>query len=167
MNMKEHILGALREQIERWDGQLASMSAAQITAPLLPSHWSAKDVINHVRTWQQRSLARIEAGLHDQPPQFPQWIPGVDPEAEEATDQINDWIYRANRELPWPEVHQRWRAGYLRLIELAQEVPERDLLDPSRYPWMQGNPLAFVLLATYDHHQEHLDKLQAWYERKG
>ncbi len=162
MYMKEHILSALEEQIARWDEQLASMGEAQISAPLLPSNWSTKDVINHVRTWQRRTITRIEAGLNDRPPEFPQWIPGVDPEEDAATDQVNDWIYRTNRDLPWPEVHQSWRAGYLRLLDLAQGISERDLLDPSRYPWMQGNPLALVLLATYDHHQEHLDKLRAW-----
>ncbi len=162
MYMKEHILSALEEQIARWEEQLASMGEAQISAPLLPSNWSTKDVINHVRTWQRRTTARIEAGLNDRPPEFPQWIPGVDPEEDAATDQVNDWIYRTNRELPWPEVHQSWRAGYLRLLDLAQKLSERDLLDPGRYPWMQGSPLAFVLLATYDHHQEHLDKLRAW-----
>ncbi len=162
MNMKEHILSALREQVERWEGQLAAMSGDQIAAPLLPSHWAPRDVIAHLHTWQLRSIARIEAGLNDRPPAFPQWITGVDPEEDAATDQVNDWIYRTHRDRPWPELHQDWRSGYLHLVELAQEVSERDLLDPGRYPWMYGLPLAFVLLATYDHHQEHLDKLQAW-----
>lgn len=45
MNMEEQILAALREQFNRWEELLASMSAGQITAPLLPSSWSTKDVI--------------------------------------------------------------------------------------------------------------------------
>ncbi len=162
MNMKEHILSALREQVELWEKQLASMSDAQIAAPLVPSPWAARDVISHLHAWQLRSIARIEAGLNDRPPEFPQWIPGVDPNEDAATDQVNDWIYRTHRGQPWPEVRQSWRDGYLRLVELAQGLSERDLLDPSRYSWMGGLPLAHVLLATYDHHQEHLDKLQDW-----
>ncbi len=167
MDMKAHILDALKEQIDHWESQLASMSDTQFDAPLLPSHWLTKDVITHLRTWQQRSLARLEAGLRDRPPEFPQWIPGVNAEDDAATDQVNDWIYRANRQRPWPEVHQDWHAGYLRLIELAQGISERDLLDPGRFSWMGGVPLAFVLLATYDHHQEHLEKLQAWLKDHG
>ena len=39
MNMKEHVLTALREQFEAWEELLASMSEEQITTPLLPSKW--------------------------------------------------------------------------------------------------------------------------------
>ena len=56
MNMKDHILTALREQFNRWEKLLASMSDEQITAPHLPSNWSIKDVIAHLRAWQQRSI---------------------------------------------------------------------------------------------------------------
>jgi hypothetical protein len=51
MNMKQHILAALREEFNRWEDLLASMSEEQITAPHLPSHWSIKDVIAHLRAW--------------------------------------------------------------------------------------------------------------------
>ena len=48
MNEKEHILTALRDQFNRWEELLASMSEEQITAPHLPSDWSIKDVIAHL-----------------------------------------------------------------------------------------------------------------------
>ncbi len=162
MNMQGHILQALSEEFDRWQAQLDSMSSGQIAAQLHPSQWTTKDVMAHLWAWQQRSIARLEGGLHDREPRFPQWLPGVDPESEPATDQINDWIYQTNRERPWPEMRQAWQAGFQRFLELGAQFPERDLLDPSRYPWMDGLPLALVLVASYDHHQEHLEKLQAW-----
>jgi hypothetical protein len=45
MNGKGQILTALQEEFNRWQELLASLSKAQITAPLLPSPWSVKDVI--------------------------------------------------------------------------------------------------------------------------
>jgi hypothetical protein len=42
---------------------------------------------------------------------------------------------------------------------LAEQISERDLLDSSRYAWLEGYSLALVLRASYDHHQEHLEKL--------
>ena len=79
-------------------------------------------------------------------------------------DQINAGIYKLNNTKPWQEVHRNWREGYLRLIESAELVAEKDLLDGSRYAWLNGYSLAFVLVASYDHHQEHLDKLMALLE---
>ena len=57
MNMKEHILAALREQFDRWEALLGGMAEERITAPQTTSEWSVKDVIAHLWAWQQRSLS--------------------------------------------------------------------------------------------------------------
>jgi hypothetical protein len=162
MSMKQHILAALREELEQWERVLATMSEAQINAPHSPSHWSTKDVMAHLWAWQQRSVARVDAAVHDREPEFPQWPADLDPDSDEDTENVNAWIYEANRDHPWTDVQQKWREGFGRFLEAAEAVSERDLLDTGRYPWLQGYPLAFILLASYDHHQEHLDKLPGW-----
>jgi hypothetical protein len=160
--MKEHILAALREQFDRWEEMLSNMSVEQITTPHVPSHWSIKDEIAHLRAWQQRSIARLEAGLSYREPEFPKWLPELDPDSEEDTEQTNAWIYETYREQPWSKVHKDWSEGFLRFLELGKGIPEQDLLDAGRYPWLEGHPLAFILLASYEHHQEHLEKMLAW-----
>ena len=167
MNMKDHILTALREQFHRWEELLAGMSDEQITAPRLPSHWSIKDVIAHLCAWQQRSIARLEAAQLDREPEFPQWLPELDPDSEGTTDQTNAWIYETYCEQPWSTTHQDWRAGFQRFLDLGAGISEKDLLDAGRYPWLDGHPLAFILLASYDHHQEHLEKSLAWLREHG
>ena len=162
MSMKDHILTALREQFNRWEELLASMSAEQIASLLLPSHWSSKDIIAHLRAWQQRSIARMEAARLNREPEFPQWLSGLDPDAEGNTKQVNDRIYETYRDQPWSEVHQQWSEGFLRFLELGEGLSERDLVDGGRYPWLEGHPLALVLIASYDHHREHLEELLAW-----
>lgn len=167
MYMKNHILTALREEFDQWEDLLARLSEVQITAVLHPSKLSIKDEIAHLWAWQQRSIARLEAALHARQPEFTQWLPLVDPEDEDKTDQTNDWIYETYREYPWPVVHQEWRAGFLRLLALGETFPEPVLLDSGRFVWLQGHALAFVLIASYDHHQEHLEKLLARLEQPG
>ena len=167
MTMKEHILAALREQINRWEELLSSLSEAQITSPLLPSDWSIIDEIAHLYAWQQRSIARTEAALLDREPQFPQWLPGIDPDDYGKTDQTNAWIHATYRDLPWTRVYENWRTGYLRFIQSGEGISEKDLLDSGRYPWLGGHPLVFVLIASYDHHQEHYEILRAWLQEHG
>jgi hypothetical protein len=48
MNMKDHILGALREQFNRWEELLAGMSEEEIIGQNILSDWSTKDVIAHL-----------------------------------------------------------------------------------------------------------------------
>lgn len=162
MNMKQHILAALREVFNRWEELLASMNEENITTPLLPSHLSIKDEIAHLWAWQQRSIARLEAALLNREPVFPEWLAGLDPDSEGNTDQINAWIYASYHEQTWSMVHQNWREGFQQFLESAEGISERDLLDAGKYPWLNGYPLSLVLLASYDHHQEHLEKSLVW-----
>jgi len=167
MNMKDHILIALKEQIDRWEELLDQLSDKQINSPLTPSNWSTKDVLSHLRTWQQRSIARLEAALSDREPIFPKWLPELDPDSEGDTERTNAWIYETHRYEAWPIVRQNWRDGYNRFIELGKGISEKDMLDESRFPWMEVRPLALVLISSYDHHQEHYDKLLAWLKEHG
>jgi len=163
MNMKEHILTALREQFECWEEVLRGMSEQAVTRPLAPSDWSTKDVMAHLWSWQLRSIARLEAARLDREPEFPVWLAGVDPNADDV-ERLNAWLFAVNHDLPWSQIGQNWRNGFQRFLEAGAVIPEKDLLDGSRYPWLNGHPLAFVLVASYDHHQEHLDELLAWLE---
>jgi hypothetical protein len=167
MNMKEHILSALRDQLDNWEKLLNRLNDDQILKPLMPSIWSTKDVISHLRTWQQRSLVRVEAALSDREPVFPKWLPELDPDSEGDTARINAWIFETNHDFLWSEVHQNWRDGFLRFVGLGEKLSERDMMDESRYAWMNVRPLALVFLSSYDHHQEHLDKLMAWLKQHG
>jgi hypothetical protein len=168
MNGKQQILTTLREEFSRWEELLASMSEEQITAPHLPSSLSFKDVIAHLRAWQQRSIARLEAAVLNREPEFPRWPAELDPDSEDDPAQINAWIYETYREQPWSSVHQDWREGFLRFLELGEAIPEKDLLDAGRYPWMEGQPLSLVLLGSYEHHHEdHLEPLLAWIRQHG
>ena len=167
MNMKEHILAALREQFQSWEQLLATMNDEQINRPLLPSQWSIKDNLSHLWAWQQRSFARSESAKANREPVFPEWVPGVDPASEGEIDQTNAWIYMTYQAKPWSTVYQDWRNGFLRFIESGEGIPERDLLDSDKYPWLEGHALAAHFLGSYDHHQEHLEKLNAWLTEHG
>ena len=152
----------LKEVFNRWDELLAGMSEEQATDPSLPSNWSVKDVMAHLWAWQQRSVARQEAALRNSEPEYPSWPESFEPDPDEDVDQTNAWIYETNRDRPWPSVYADWRGGFLRLLELAEQVPEKDLLEPGRYAWMGGDPLSASLLGTYEHHEEHIEQLLAW-----
>ncbi len=163
MNDKSQMVAMLDEEFHRWEAVLAGMSDAQATAPLLPSDWSIKDVLAHLRAWQQVSIARLEAALDNTEPELPIWLAGLPPDSDEYIEKFNDWIYQAYRERPWANVYQVWREGFLHFLELAQAIPEQDLLEAGRYPWLEGNPLIAVLGGSYNHHHdEHLEPLLVW-----
>jgi hypothetical protein len=170
MYMQRHNLTALREEFDQWENVLARLSEGQIAAPHFGS-FTVKDIVAHLWAWQQITLARVEAAGHNREPEFPVWVAGLpadwEDEADRTTDLTNARIRELNRDRPWPDVHAEWRAGFSRLLELGEALPERVLLDSNRYPWLKGHSLAVVLLGTYDHHHEHLEKLLDWLRERG
>ena len=166
MNMKDHILAALQEQFKSWEELLASLSEEQVTTPNFDLGWSIKDVMAHLWGWQQISIGRMDGGLQDREPQFPAWVNELGKVWEEDANQTNARIYEINHEKPWSEIHQNWRVGFLQFLESGNQLTEKNLLDGDKYPWLGGYSLAFILVASYEHHQEHLEKLINWLEKK-
>lgn len=158
MNDKAQFITVLREEFQRWEELLSSVNEAQMTTPLTPSTWSVKDLIAHLRAWQQVSIARMEAALLNREPEMPGWLAGLDPDSESNLDSYNDRIYQANRNQPWSEVYRAWRDGFLLFLELAEAIPEENLMEAGKYPWLKGYPLSAVLHGSYEHH--HIDHLE-------
>jgi hypothetical protein len=160
MNDKQAMLAALREEFDRWEALLASLSEEQITAALLPENWSIKDVVAHLCAWQQRSIARLSAALQNNAPEYPAWPEQLDPEEEGEPHDLTAWLYAQDRDRPWAQVYQNWSQGFRRFLELAQALPEADLLEADKYPWLEGYALLAVLQGSYEHHQEHAEHLE-------
>ncbi|MEO8287322.1 MAG: ClbS/DfsB family four-helix bundle protein [Chloroflexota bacterium] len=161
MNDKIQAISMLRDEFDRWKDLLAGMSEEQINDPQPSSDLSIKDIVAHLWAWQQISVARVEAALHNTEPQNP-WRhqqPDLDPDAN--VDRINAWIYETNRDKSWPDVYEEWHAQFLHFLSIAEQVPEQDLIAPGRYAWLGEYALADVLSGSYEHHEEHRAELLA------
>lgn len=164
MNMKEHIITALKEQFQRWEELLASLGEEQLTAPRFDLGWSIKDVMAHLWAWQQISIARLEAGVQNRQPEYHEWIISIE-NWEDDADRVNAVTFERQHDHSWQEVYQNWKTGFLQLLESGNRISERDLLDGDKFSWLGGHSLAAILIASYDHHQEHFEKLLAWLKK--
>ncbi len=160
MIMKEHILAALREEFENWENFLSELNEEQITEPRFDLDWSIKDVVAHLWAWQQISIARRQGGVQNREPDYPKWIVESIENWEDDSDQVNALTFEIYHQKPWSEIYENWRSGFLRFLDLGNQMSERDLLDGDRYRWLNGYSLAFILVASYDHHQEHIEKVR-------
>lgn len=160
---REETLEELRDEFKRWEVLLANLSEEEITTSRLPNDWSIKDLMAHLMAWQQVTTARLEAARRDESPVLPKWLAGAGPESEEEPHRFNARIFEIHRERPWSQVHQEWRAGFLKVLKLGEGVPEDDLLEVGKYAWLNGYPLIAVLQGTYEHHHvDHLGSLLTW-----
>ena len=161
---KRELVAMHQGELEAWERLLAGLSTTQITNPLLPGVLSVKDTVAHLGAWQARTIARLEATVQGHEPRFPQWPVEVDEEeSREAVDRANAWILAANRDRPWTAVHQQWRKGFLRFLELLRAVPEPDLRPGGKLAWLaEYQPLEGYPGFLDYHHAEHRAQLEAW-----
>ncbi len=168
MHSKHELLKALRQEQVRWERLLADIPEEQLVARQLPSGLSIKDVVAHLGSWQQLSIARLEAATDNRDPRYTLGPEGLDPDDEENLEQINAWIHTMNLDRPWSDVYQQWEDGFDRFLQLAEALHEEALMQPARYPWLKDAPLSSVLVGSYEHHHiEHYEPLAEWLGNNG
>jgi hypothetical protein len=125
--------------------------------------WARKDLIAHLTGWQRTTVARLEAGLRGEKPVMP-WPAGLD--EEEDVDEINRWFFETSRDKPLAEIQRESRETFDRLERAIAALPEGDLLQPDRVPWMAGAALGPVVVrGAIEHYQEeHGPDFRAWRE---
>ncbi len=160
---------ALLERIERerliWEQWLAEITENRMLQPGATGDWSFKDVVAHLSGWRTRTLARLDAAQHNREPAPPPWPAHLSEDAD--LEQINDWIYTANRYRPLQEVLDEYRQSFQRMRDAVAALPDRDLTEPNRYPWMDGQSLATVIEDSFGHfHEEHEPTLRSWLDQR-
>ena len=167
MESKQEINSRLQKVFDEWQKLLACLNEEQVSAPVVPSRWTIKDIVAHMWAWQQATVARAEAALLGTDPDYPGWWHLMGPDPEEDVDRTNAYLYQLNREKPWTRVRTDWNAQFSRYLELSRQIPEEDLLAAGKYHWMGGYPLMASAMGTLNHHEEHLEELHTWLHAHG
>ncbi len=162
MSEKQEILDELAEIYNRWQVLLASLSEEQIQQTLSPSTWTVKDVVAHLWAWQQASVARMDAAVHNHAPNYPAWWLQRAPDPEEDLDGTNALIYQICKDKPWKQAVADWSSQFMHYLELTRQISEKDLLQAGRYAWMGKYAIADSAKGSLDHHKEHYETLTEW-----
>ena len=156
---KAQLLDNLQKENERWEALLAEVGDTRMTEPGIAGHWSMKDVVAHLTGWRQRTVARLQAAVRGEPEPPPPW-----PTHLQTDDEINAWIYEANRDRPLADVLRDSRQAFQGLVEAIQALPEADVMDANRFHWMGGQPLSAAALFSH-FHEEHEPGMREWLKR--
>jgi hypothetical protein len=158
---KAQLLDDLRTEQAQWEALLADIGEEHMTQPGVAAEWSIKDIVAHLNGWRRRTVGRFQAALRHEPSPAPDW-----PADLQTDDEINAWIYAANRDRALADVLADSRALYQQLVETFGAFSEADLLDPARFPWLEASDLPLTGAALYGHfHEEHEADMRAWLEK--
>jgi hypothetical protein len=156
---KAQLLDDLNYEQAYWEALLQDIGEDHMTQPGVAGEWSIKDIVAHLTGWRRRTVGRFQAALRHEPTPPPFW-----PEDMQTDDEINAWIYGANRDRPLSDILADSRDVFDQLVDTLDAFPEAELLDSTRFAWLEGEPLTAA--ALFGHfHEEHEADMRAWLDR--
>ena len=158
---KAQFLEDLKSEQAQWEALLRDIGEDHMTQPGVAGEWSIKDIVAHLTGWRRRTVERLQAALRHEPSPPSPW-----PAQLQTDDEINAWIYDANRDRSLADVLRDSREVFQQLVETLDAFPEAELRDPARFPWIEAEAFPLTGTVLFGHfHDEHEPDMRAWLER--
>jgi hypothetical protein len=116
---KSELLNRLQHEYQQWEALLDQIGPERMERPGVNGEWSMKDIVAHLTSWQPRVNANLQAALRCETEPPPAW-----PAHLQTDDEINAWIYQANRGRSLREVLDESRQVFQQLLMVVEGLPE-------------------------------------------
>jgi len=157
---KSELLNGVREEYRQWEALLNQIGEARMDQPGAAADWSIKDIVAHLTGWRRRTVARLQAAQRVEPEPPPPW-----PANLQTDDEINAWIYEANRGRSVQEVLDESRRVFQQFLAVIEGLPDDILIEPA-YHIVQLGGQRFSASEFFDHfHDDHEPDMRAWLAR--
>ena len=156
---KTQLLAEMNNENASWEALLADIGEANMTQPEVAGGWSIKDIVAHLTGWRRRTVRRFQATLNHEADFPPLW-----PSELQDDDEINAWMYEANRDRPLADVLSDSREVFQQLVNAIDAFSDDELQDPQRIAWLEGEPLSGAFVFSH-FHEEHEADMRAWLDK--
>jgi hypothetical protein len=130
----------------------AGLSDSQLTEPGVTGHWSVKDILAHLSTWEEEALTYLPLILKGgRPPRYSIKYGGIDAFNAQMTEQ--------KRGLALADVLRQLDETHRRLIDYVQSAPEEQFTRETRFRRR-------LRLDTYSHYPKHAKAIREWREQR-
>lgn len=158
---KDELLADLRAARARLLDAIEGLSEDDMLRVGAVGFWSVKDVLAHLVAWEAEVVTTL-ARLDQHRQRAPQIV-----EIEDI-DEWNAEQYRLNAPRPLDVILEDLHGVHKHLLQVVAELDDRVLDDNRRFPWMEGEPLSYLVLENAVwHEEEHADEIRQWREREG
>ena len=146
---RERVIDRLEQEWQVFLQSFAELPANVFLEPGAVGHWSVRDVLTHVTTWEEEALKALPLILNDKP--LPRYG-GID--AFNAREQ------ERKRSLSLEQVRKELAATHQNLIAFLEKAPDSAFATGGRF-------LRRLRLDTYHHYREHATQIMAWRTKRG
>lgn len=162
---KQELLNWVTEEQQKWELILAAIGESRMEESGVNrvGNWSMRDIIAHLCTWQRWLLARLQASLGGTEEATPPW-----PKELTKEDEINAWIYEANRHRSVGEVLKEANDIYELTLAAIKDLPDDIPIETiqGKFHPVKVDEQYFAVGEFFHHfYDDHAADVQAWLER--
>ncbi len=157
---KLELIKWLREEEQKWELLLAAIGETRMAQPGVNGDWSMRDIIAHLTGWQRWLVARLQAAAAGQAEPPPPW-----PADLKAEEEINAWIYAANRQQSVRCVLDEAHALSAQLLAILQALPDDSRIEliEAKFPVIWVGDQRFAVGEFFHHfYDDHAADVRAW-----
>src|SRR5690242_20607411 len=118
---KKQLLAEMQSEQAAWLALLDEIGEENMTQPEVAGDWSIKDIVAHLTGWRRRTVLRFRAALDPTVGMTPDYPAELD--EDDDVDEINAWIYKANRDRPLTDVLNDSREVFHQLVAEVSALP--------------------------------------------
>ena len=149
---KERLFQRINDSWGALQDAIAGLSDDQLLTPGVTGHWSVRDLLAHVATWEEEALHAlpiiVEGG------RLPKYS------SQGGIDAFNARGQEGKRDSSLNQLRQEMAGTHQRLLAYVQRVPE------SAYA-AEGRWLKRLRLDAYGHWRQHTEQILKWREEQG
>jgi len=147
----------LVEEDAKWQALLDQVRHERMELPGVMGEWSFKDMVAHLNDWQSWSIARMWAAQKGDPKPTPPW-----PASFTEDDDVNRWIYEANRDRPLAEVLDITQQNFDDLLDFVDSLDDDMAIEPAWHVVTLGSK-RYSTSEFFDHfHDDHEPDVRKW-----
>ena len=157
---REAVIEGIAKVRERWRRLVADVGPDRLKQPGAMGDWTFKDVALHLTAWRRRTVNRIEAAARGEPQPLNPWPAELSSGTDDEDDIINGWIHDQTKDRRAGEALAEADAVYDDFVAAVRALPIEAVVDPNRFPWLEGDALADADFSG--HLDEHEPGVRRW-----
>ncbi len=152
---KADLLARIAHERAVLDGRIGGLTPEEAAQPGADGVLSTQAMLAHIAGWEARCTEWIAADLRGDIPAVP--APGA---TWDDMDRLNAEAIAASADQSLAQVRAAAAATHAAFVAQLVALPEADLTDPQRFPWLRGHTiLPLVVACSYEHYEEHAAQL--------
>jgi Protein of unknown function (DUF1706) len=159
---KSELLQWLQYEKGQWQALLDKIGPDNMELPGVNGIWTMKDLVAHLTAWNLWHVIRLKAATHGEPEPPPPW-----PAHLQDMDDINAWIYEANRGRKLGAVLDESQRIFQELFTIVEALPDDVQIEPDGHlVWVKDQ--SFEAGEFFGHfYDDHELDVRGWLGRVG